>query len=58
MLARYGAMCLLKVRMFLEHRAHDTARAGTVVIEDSKIWAFLFLNNSFHVVHHMHPQVL
>jgi len=57
MLASYGAMSLLKVRTFLEHRAHDKARARTVVIEDRGIWAFLFLNNSFHVVHHMHPQV-
>ncbi len=28
-----------------------------MVIEDRGIFAFLFLNNNFHVVHHMHPRV-
>jgi len=46
---------LLKIRTFLEHRAHERARARTVVIEDQGPLALLFLNNNFHVVHHMHP---
>ncbi|MDT8854102.1 fatty acid desaturase [Paracoccaceae bacterium Fryx2] len=46
---------LLKIRTFLEHRAHDLARARTVIIEDRGPLAFLFLNNNLHVVHHMHP---
>ena len=48
---------LLKLRTYLEHRAHDTARARTVVVEDRGPFALLFLNNNFHVVHHMHPTV-
>ncbi|MGQ0565532.1 MAG: fatty acid desaturase [Gemmobacter sp.] len=48
---------MLKLRTYLEHRAHDTARARTVVIEDRGPLALLFLNNNFHVVHHMHPGV-
>ena len=53
--AAYLAWSLLKIRTYLEHRAHDAARARTVVIESRGPLAFLFLNNNFHVVHHMHP---
>lgn len=48
---------LLKIRTFLEHRAHEQARARTVIIEDRGPLSVLFLNNNLHVVHHMHPQV-
>lgn len=48
---------LLRIRTFLEHRAHDAFRARTVVIEDRGPLALLFLNNNLHVVHHMHPAV-
>ena len=48
---------LLKIRTFLEHRAHEAARARTVVIEDRGPLALLFLNNNLHVVHHCHPNV-
>ena len=57
LLAVYLAFALLRIRTFLEHRAHDAARARTVVIEDRGPLALLFLNNNFHVVHHMHPTV-
>lgn len=53
----YLAASLLKIRTFLEHRAHDLFRARTVVIEDRGPLALLFLNNNYHVVHHMHPAV-
>lgn len=55
--AVYLAMGLLKIRTFLEHRAHEVSRARTVVIEDRGPLSLLFLNNNFHVVHHMHPSV-
>lgn len=48
---------LLKIRTFLEHRAHEAARARTVIIEDRGPLSLLFLNNNLHVVHHMHPAV-
>ena len=57
LLAVWLGMALLKVRSFLEHRAHEACRARTVVIEDRGPLALLYLNNNFHVVHHMHPQV-
>lgn len=53
--AAYGAWSLLKIRTFLEHRAHEISAARTVVIEDRGFFALLFLNNNYHVVHHMHP---
>ena len=56
-LATYLGLSLLKIRTFLEHRAHEKARARTVIIEDGGPLAFLFLNNNLHVVHHMHPKV-
>lgn len=56
-LAIYLAMGLLKIRTFLEHRAHASHRARTVIIEDRGPFSVLFLNNNFHVVHHMHPGV-
>ncbi len=55
--AAYAAIALLKIRTFLEHRAHLRPRARTVIIEDRGPLAFLFLNNNLHVVHHMHPRV-
>ncbi|MET4127612.1 fatty acid desaturase [Roseovarius sp. MBR-6] len=48
---------LLKIRTFLEHRAHVRASGRTVIIEDRGPLALLFLNNNLHVVHHMHPDV-
>jgi fatty acid desaturase len=55
-LATYFSISLLKIRTFLEHRAHEKARGRTVVIEDRGLFSLLFLNNNFHVVHHMHPR--
>ncbi|WP_299282898.1 fatty acid desaturase [uncultured Tateyamaria sp.] len=57
LLACYAALSVLKIRTFLEHQAHSKARGRTVIIEDRGLLAFLFLNNNFHVVHHMHPGV-
>ncbi len=48
---------LTRIRTFLEHQAHERARARTVIIEDRGPLSFLFLNNNLHVVHHMHPRV-
>lgn len=53
--AAYLGLGLIKIRTFLEHRAHDQVRARTVIVEDRGPLALLFLNNSLHVVHHMNP---
>ena len=57
LLAAYGGVSLLKVRTFLEHRAHADGPARSVIVEGGRFWAFLFLNNSLHAVHHAHPTV-
>lgn len=56
LVAAYSGLALLKIRTFLEHRAHEQVRARTVIIEDRGLLAFLFLNNNLHVVHHMNPR--
>jgi fatty acid desaturase len=53
----YLAMSILKIRTFLEHRAFDETAGRTVVIEQKCPLAWLFLFNSFHIVHHSHPGV-
>jgi len=53
--AAYLAYGMLKIRTFLEHRAHEAFRGRSVIIEDRGPLSFLFLNNNFHAVHHMHP---
>lgn len=52
----YFGLSILRIRTFLEHRAHEKCSARTVIIEDRGPLAFLFLNNNLHVVHHMHPR--
>jgi fatty acid desaturase len=56
LVSAYAGLSILKIRTFLEHRAHERASGRTVVIEDHGPLAFLFLNNNLHVVHHMHPR--
>lgn len=57
LLAAWLGHGVLKIRTYLEHRAHESAPARTVIVEDRGPLALLFLNNNFHVVHHMHPGV-
>ncbi|MFV0514905.1 MAG: fatty acid desaturase [Jhaorihella sp.] len=53
--AAYLGLGLIKIRTFLEHRAHDRASGRTVIVEGRGPLAWLFLFNSLHVVHHMNP---
>jgi fatty acid desaturase len=50
-------MSVLKVRIFLEHRAHEEAPGRTVVVERGGILGFLFLYNNLHIVHHSRPRL-
>lgn len=54
-LAVYLSMSVLKIRTYLEHRAHEVARGRTVVVERGGILGFLFLYNNLHAVHHAKP---
>ncbi|MFN0114886.1 MAG: fatty acid desaturase [Paracoccaceae bacterium] len=53
----YAALSVLKIRTFLEHRAHELARGRTVVVEGPGVLPFLFLNNNLHIVHHARPRL-
>ncbi|MGR3514235.1 MAG: fatty acid desaturase [Paracoccaceae bacterium] len=57
LLCVYLALSLLRIRTFLEHRAHAQSRARSVIIEDRGPLAWLFLNNNLHAVHHANPDV-
>jgi fatty acid desaturase len=56
-LAVYLSLSVLKIRTFLEHRAHEKARCRSVIIEDRGILSLLFLKNNLHAVHHAYPTV-
>ncbi|HVL22071.1 MAG TPA: fatty acid desaturase [Amaricoccus sp.] len=56
-LAAFAALSILRIRTFLEHRAHERAPARSVIIEDRGPLALLFLNNNLHAVHHAHPRL-
>jgi fatty acid desaturase len=55
--AVYASLSLLKIRTFLEHRAHEKARCRSVIIEDRGLLSFLFLKNNLHAVHHSCPNL-
>lgn len=55
LIAAYAALSILRIRTYLEHRAHDKVRGRTVIIEDNGPLAWMFLHNNLHVVHHMNP---
>ncbi|GAB4442594.1 MAG: fatty acid desaturase [Rhodocyclaceae bacterium] len=56
-LSAYLGMSVLKIRTFLEHRAHEDAPGRTVVVERGGVLGFLFLYNNLHIVHHTRPRV-
>lgn len=53
--AAWGGFAILKIRTYLEHRAHPLARGRTVIVERPGLLSFLFLNNNLHAVHHARP---
>lgn len=57
LVAAYLGMSVLKIRTFLEHRAHEETPGRTVVVERGGILGFLFLYNNLHIVHHTRPRV-
>ncbi|GAB5432946.1 MAG: fatty acid desaturase [Epibacterium sp.] len=59
--AAYIGLALLKIRTYLEHRAHEDMHGRTAIVEGRGVlgWilSFLFLNNNLHIVHHLYPGV-
>tara|TARA_R110002096_G_scaffold7102_2_gene31458 strand:+ start:6152 stop:7108 length:957 start_codon:yes stop_codon:yes gene_type:complete len=56
-LSCYFGLSILKIRTYIEHRAHEFAPGRSVIVEDRGLLALLFLNNNFHAVHHAHPSI-
>lgn len=52
----YGGMALIAIRTYCEHRWDETADGRTVIVEQSRILSWLFLNNNLHLVHHKLPR--
>ncbi len=50
----WGAMGLISIRTFAEHRWADNVEGRTIIVEKTPL-GWLFLNNNLHVVHHVHP---
>jgi fatty acid desaturase len=55
LVSAYGGFSILKIRTYLEHRAHEIARGRSVIVEGGSVLSFLFLNNNLHAVHHARP---
>lgn len=55
--AIYASNSILRIRTFLEHRAHEKARCRSVIIEDRGLLSLLFLKNNLHAVHHACPSL-
>ncbi|MFK7868250.1 MAG: fatty acid desaturase [Roseobacter sp.] len=52
----YPALSLTGMRAYAEHQAAENVGARSAVIEAHPFWAFLYLNNNLHIVHHASPQ--
>lgn len=50
----WGALALISIRTFAEHRWHETPEGRTIIVERSPL-SILFLNNNLHIVHHKLP---
>ena len=51
------ALSLASIRSYYEHRPHLQPEQRTVLNEASWPWAWLFLNNNLHLVHHDLPKL-
>lgn len=51
----YLSHSLISLRSFFEHRASKLALHRIVVVEGSRFFSFLYLNNNFHATHHRYP---
>ena len=51
----YLGMSLIAVRTFCEHRWEHAVDGRTIIVENSRVLNWLFLNNNLHLVHHKLP---
>lgn len=57
LLFAYPGIALTLLRSYAEHRAAEDVGHRTAVVESGPFFAFLFLNNNLHVVHHAEPGI-
>ena len=55
LLIAYPAISLALVRSFCEHQAAEDVGERTIIVEASRFWSLLFLNNNLHIAHHEKP---
>lgn len=51
------SIALTRLRAFAEHRFADAPEHRTAIVESSRVFGLLFLNNNLHVVHHRWPNI-
>lgn len=56
LLIAYPGMSLIAIRTYCEHRWEQSPDGRTIIVEDSRILSWLFLNNNLHFVHHKLPR--
>lgn len=53
----YPALSWLLLRSFAEHQAHEKIGARSAIVTGHPFFAFLYLNNNLHLVHHANPRI-
>ena len=57
LLIAYPSISLSLVRSFCEHQAAEDVGHRTILVEASRFWSVLFLNNNLHIAHHEQPRI-
>lgn len=53
----WPSLSLTLLRSYMEHRPDTSQERRTALVEGSFATRLLFLNNNFHLVHHVHPEL-
>lgn len=53
----YGGLSIIALRTYCEHRWERSVDGRTIIVENARIFGFLFLNNNLHLVHHKLPNL-
>ena len=53
----YFSLSMIQVRSFYEHQPVDTAPHRSVIQQCCRFMSLLFLNNNYHYVHHLYPEM-
>ena len=53
----YPGTSLSLLRSFFEHRKEGEQKERSVIVESNFFFRWLYLNNNFHIIHHMYPKL-